>query len=135
MRLIRHWTILAVLLLTACAAGSTRYQLESDASSYKGQNISAVESKWGMADQTLHARNGKSYYVYNTYSGGFYASSYAMQTNTMMSRDMAGTENYNTAMGSLGCTTIFVTDSANIITETMHQGHNCGGKWVSNKKS
>lgn len=141
MNILRNSSILLAILLTACASHNTRYQQEEqNANSFKGSNIQTVMAKWGAPDQTLHARNGNSYYVYNTNSGGFYSSTYNYQNNIVTPHGWhvgsgAANENYSTSYGKLTCSTIFETDSTNTIIATMHRGSNCGGKWVPKKSS
>jgi hypothetical protein len=133
MRILRMSLILSMLLLAACASNNARYELLQNASSLKGSNIQTVMAKWGVPHQTLHARNGNSYYVYNTNAGSFYNSTFNAQNNIVTPHGWAvgSGGGYNVQPNMLTCSTILETDSTNTIIATMHKGSNCGGKWVS----
>lgn len=119
-------------LLTSCGAGNYRYQTENNSMQWKGQNISAVESKWGAANDIMHARSGTSYYLYITNStGNFYRST---TTNFSMNGGNAGMGAFPTNNNvGLKCTTTFTTDANGTITNVSHQGSDCGGEWVPKK--
>jgi opacity protein-like surface antigen len=125
----------SALLLSACAGNHYTYVSESNPMQWKGQNISAVEAKWGMADQILKTRTGSAYYVYTTKSVSSYFNSSV--TNYSPGANAGGFGNaeltgYNDM--TLACTTLFKTDATGVITDVTHKGNNCGGEWVAKPK-
>lgn len=127
--------MMIVILLSGCGASKYRYQTLNHPEQWQGQNISAVISKWGYPTDTLHTRSGVSYYVYQTTSGASFFDS----TTTNFSRTSGYDpvpEAYPYANNnlSLTCTTTFVTNQNNIITNIKHVGSNCGGEWVPRKQ-
>lgn len=124
--------LFVMLTLSACGV-KYRYQSENNPQQWQGQNISVVQQQWGMPDQVMHARNGKSYYVYSAQSGSNMfrttTTNFGSGYNTMY----PGTGATQGAM-SMDCTTLFTTDSTGVITKIWHKGNNCGGEWVKRTK-
>ena len=116
------------LLLTSCAS-NYHYQSESNPQKWEGQNITAVEQRWGSADQIMHTRSGKSYYLYTTTSGSNFFSS--TTTNFSLASNNAFPLR---GQNGMKCSTLFETNAQGIITATSHAGDNCGGEWAPNKK-
>lgn len=112
------------LALTACAANS-HYQTENNPQQWQGQNISAVQKKWGSADQVLHTRSGVSYWVYSTSGSGRFN---ATTTNFAL-----GDTGPFQGQRGLQCEAIFKTDKNNVVIATTHLGSNCGGEWAPGK--
>jgi hypothetical protein len=127
MRILAGLTVLT-LLLTSCAS-NYHFQSESNPQKWEGQNISAVEQKWGSADQVFHTRRGTSYYLYATTSGrnffGSTTTNFALSSYNMF--PMRG-------QGGMKCSAVFETNAQGIITSTSHTGSNCGGEWAPNGK-
>lgn len=114
------------LLLTGCGT-KYQYQAQQNPQQWMGKNISALQSQWGVADQTFETRTNGTYYVYNTNSSAnFFRST---TTNFSSTSGLSGPLNNRGNLG-LECTTIFKTNENGVITAVSHQGHNCGGEWV-----
>jgi hypothetical protein len=124
--------VFALLALSGCGA-NYRYQAETNAQQFQGQNISVVQQQWGSADQVLHRANGVSVYVYSAQSGDDLfrntSTNIGSGSNTMEPRT-----GYNQASMSMDCTSMFTTDSTGMITNVWHKGNNCGGEWVKRTK-
>jgi hypothetical protein len=121
--------VLCGLLLSSCSSPRYHYQSENNPKQWKGQNISAVQAKWGSADQVFHTRSGVSYYVYTTDSGKNFFS------ETTTNFNLAQSSPYIPAytQSGLKCTAIFQTDKNGVIIATTHSGNNCGGEWAPNR--
>jgi hypothetical protein len=119
---------LITLLLTSCAS-NYHYQSESNPQKWEGQNISAVQTRWGSADQIMHTRSGKSYYLYTTTSGSNFFSS--TTTNFSLSSNNAFPLH---GQNGMKCSTLFETDAKGTIISTSHAGSNCGGEWAPGKR-
>jgi hypothetical protein len=122
--------MIVVLSMVACNASKYQYQSQQNYNSWKGRNIADLQKQWGSPDQVLHARDGSSYYVYSTNSGGSF---YGSTTTNFAASDEArelGMPIGNRFVTGLKCTNLFKTNSAGTITDVMHRGGNCGGQWV-----
>ncbi len=123
--------VFCILSLSSCGGANYRYQTESNPGQWQGQNIKAVQKKWGDASNIMHTRSGTSYYMYVTNSSAnFYRST---TTNFSMNGPNEGFGDFPlNNQGGLGlrCTTIFTADQNGMITNVSHQGSNCGGEWV-----
>jgi hypothetical protein len=125
------------LFLTACSSTTNtqvQYQSQNNGAQYKGQNIAAIQKKWGMADQVMHTQTGTSFYVYTTNSGQNFFSSANNNLHTTVNREGIERGSYTGNM-QLECTTVFKTDSTGMIIDSWHKGNNCGGTWVNRSKS
>jgi len=120
--------VLCNLLLTACAT-NYHYQSENKPQQWVGQNIAAVQKKWGLADQVFHTRSGTTYWVYSSTSG---ANFFDSTTNNFA---MAETGYDYPLRGQFGlqCQAIFKTDKNNVVIATSHSGSNCGGEFAPGK--
>jgi hypothetical protein len=138
MRILGNTLILCVLLLAGCGTtgpGGTRLQTEANANQFVGSNIQTVMSQWGSPDQTMHTREGSSYYVYLTKTDQLQS---AMSNNydpqlTGRHGQAFGVSTSHNIYGDNGlrCTTAFKTNTAGTIVWAKHQGSSCAGTWVN----
>ncbi|HSW69907.1 MAG TPA: hypothetical protein VLI69_07145 [Gammaproteobacteria bacterium] len=116
------------LFLTSCAT-SYHYQNEDNPNQFIGKNISVVQKKWGIADQTFVTRNGTAYYLYSSSSGKNFF--YSTRTNFALLQNDA--EFPSRAQFGLECSAVFKTARDGTIMSTSHTGSNCGGEWAPNR--